>query len=85
MLTLQPYYLITPEWQECLHPDKEGDPLSGVVTGKEEEEEDHVVIRRVRSDLGTPGSSDTHVTQDTPTNEDDGMILLHDFTRLKNI
>ncbi|KAL5266208.1 hypothetical protein ACHWQZ_G003577 [Mnemiopsis leidyi] len=65
------FELISPDYPRL---DKEGDPLSGVVTEKEEEEEDHVVIRRVRSDLGTPGSSDTHVTQDTPTNEDDETV-----------
>lgn len=35
------------------------------------EEEDALVIHQIRSELGTPGSSDTHVTQDTPTNEDE--------------
>ena len=43
---------------------------------EEEEEEDQIVIRRVRSALGTPGSSDTHVTQDTSTNEDDGLLSI---------
>ena len=50
---------------------------------EEVEEEDKVVIRRVRSDLGTPGSSDTHVTQDTPTNEDDGLFLFYNSNYLK--
>ena len=52
------------------------------VEEEEEEEEDKVVIRRVRSDLGTPGSSDTHVTQDTPTNEDDGLFLFYNSNYL---
>eukprot|EP00116_Pleurobrachia_bachei_P001932 sb/3462194/ len=48
-------------------PDKATDPLAVP-------EEGDVVIHQVRSsDVGTPGSSDTHVTQDTPTNDDDIM------------
>ena len=59
--------------------EKQGDPISSVAVENqrdEEEEEDQIVIRRVRSALGTPGSSDTHVTQDTPTNEDDGLFSI---------
>ena len=64
--------------------EKQGDPISSVAVEnqrdeeeeEEEEEEDQIVIRRVRSALGTPGSSDTHVTQDTPTNEDDGLFSI---------
>ncbi|XP_063685336.1 mucin-2-like isoform X2 [Bolinopsis microptera] len=62
----------TPDYKDAVmmkrHEEEEEEELG--------EEEDNVVIRRVRSDLGTPGSSDTHVTQDTPTNEDDEAEIM---------